>query len=199
MGKEETDEQLMLRVKNGDSGAFTVLVNRYKQAVINIAAHTIGSSIFAEDIAQQVFIQVYRNADSYEVKAKFSTWIFTITKNLSFNEIRRLKRHPADSMDASISGDNEDEDSDSFSQQIADPRDVAPNQALLNKESVERLREALKELPEKQRYALLLLEEQGLSYDEISKMLKCSLASTKSLIFRARETLKSKLRKYFTN
>lgn len=190
---EESDENLMLRVKTGDGVAFAEIVDRYKQSVVNLIAHTVGDNQDSEDIAQQVFIQVYKNAERYEIRSKFTTWLFTIAKNLSLNEIRRRKRHPVDSLDGS-----EDEDVFSRPREPADMRSVAPDASLLHQEMVRHLQAELGRLPEKQRLALLLFQEQGLSYDEIARVLGVSLSSTKSLIFRAREMLKKNLREYLS-
>src|SRR6266568_4038257 len=97
----DPDAALMLRVKQGDSGAFAQLVDKYKRPVINLLHWTLRDVTEAEDVAQNVFVQVYRSAHRYQVSSKFSTWLFTIARNLSLNEIRRRTRHPADSMDAS--------------------------------------------------------------------------------------------------
>ena len=96
----DPDAALMLRVKQGDAAAFTELVEKYKQPVINLIYRTLRDATEAEDLAQNVFVQVYKSADRYRVAAKFSTWLFTIARNLCLNEIRRRSRHPADSLDA---------------------------------------------------------------------------------------------------
>ncbi len=200
---EQTDEALMLLVKRGEMDAFTLLVNRYKQGVMNVVARTIGDNQDAEDIAQQVFVQVYRHRDQYQVgtrdgkEVRFSTWLFTIAKNLTLNEIRRRKRHPAESLDG---GGEYDEysgvDGSISTRQQVDPRATSPDIALLNREMLSNLRRAIAELPENQRLALMLFQEKGLAYNEIAQILETSLSSTKSLIFRARETLKKKLNSY---
>src|SRR5688572_23531513 len=95
----DPDAALMLRVKQGDAAAFAHLVDKYKQSVINLAYRTLRDSTEAEDLAQNVFVQVHRSAHRYQASAKFSTWLFTITRNLCLNEIRRRSRHPADSLD----------------------------------------------------------------------------------------------------
>src|SRR3954470_334990 len=103
----ETDVALMLRVKRGDMRAFEELVEKYKQPVTNVIARTLRDQTEAEDLAQNVFVQVYKSADRYKATAKFSTWLFTIARNLCLNEMRRRWRHPADSLDAS-QFDNDD-------------------------------------------------------------------------------------------
>src|ERR1041384_2320022 len=96
----DPDASLMLRVKRGDRHAFVGLVDKYKQPVTNLVARMLNDATEAEDVGQNVFLQVYKSAHRYEVSAKFSTWLFTIARNLCLNEIRRRSRHPADSLDA---------------------------------------------------------------------------------------------------
>src|SRR5258708_30075697 len=103
----DPDAALMLRVKQGDGEAFEVLVEKYKQPVMNLAYRTLGDAAEAEDVAQHVFLQVFKSARRYEVSARFSTWIFTIARNLCLNELRRRSRHPAGSLDEMAGGPDE--------------------------------------------------------------------------------------------
>src|SRR5438477_5568788 len=96
----DPDAALMLRVREGDREAFAELVEKYKQPVMNLAYRTLRDATEAEDLAQNVFVQVYKSAARYKSTAKFSTWLFTIARNLCLNEIRRRSRHPAESLDA---------------------------------------------------------------------------------------------------
>jgi RNA polymerase sigma-70 factor (ECF subfamily) len=187
----DPDAELMLRVKQGDREAFETLVNKYKQPVMNLVFRTLPDATEAEDLAQHVFLQVYKSAHRYEVAAKFSTWIFTIARNLCLNEIRRRSRHPADSLDE-VAADNEDQPL----RQIEDGKTFSPPDALLHGELEAKIEEALAELPEKQRTAILLCRQDELSYEEIAVIVGCSLSATKSLIHRGRETLKQKLKPY---
>ncbi len=187
----DPDAALMLLVKQGDRDAFTLLVEKYKQPVINLAYRTLSDATEAEDLAQHVFLQVFKSAPRYQVSAKFSTWLFTITRNLCLNEIRRRSRHPAQSLDE-VSPDNEDQPL----RQVEDVKNFSPPDALLQSELEEKVQLALAELPEKQRTALLLCRQEELSYEEIAEVLECSLSATKSLIHRARETLKQTLKPY---
>ena len=95
----DPDAALMLRVKQGDTAAFTTLVEKYKQPVMNLAFRTLRAEAEAEDLAQTAFVQAWKSAARYEPSAKFSTWLFTIARNLCLNEIRRRHRHPAESLD----------------------------------------------------------------------------------------------------
>ena len=187
----DPDAGLMLRVKRGDMAAFEELVEKYKQPVMNLVYRTLRDATESEDLAQHVFLQVFKSAHRYEVSAKFSTWIFTIARNLCLNEIRRRSRHPAESLDAA-SAENEGQPL----RQFEDTRTFLPPDAVLHGELEEKIGEALAALPEKQRTALVLCRQEELSYEEIAEVLGCSLSATKSLIHRARETLKQQLKPY---
>src|SRR5207249_7413286 len=187
----DPDAALMLRVKQGDRDAFALLVDKYKQPVINLAYRTLSDATEAEDLAQHVFVQVYKSAHRYQVSAKFSTWLFTIARNLCLNEIRRRSRHPADSMDVP-----HPEQAGHPWQQFEDRKTLSPPDSLLQGELEAKIEQALAELPEKQRTAILLCRQDELSYEDIAEVLGCSLSATKSLIHRGRETLKQKLKPY---
>jgi RNA polymerase sigma-70 factor (ECF subfamily) len=189
--EHDPDAALMLRVRQGDSHAFAELVDKYKQPVTNVAARMLRDPAEAEDLAQNVFIQVYKSAARYQVASKFSTWLFTIVRNLCLNEIRRRSRHPADSMDA---GHPEQEDQPWH--QFEDKKSASPPDTLLHGELETKIEQALAELPESQRLAMVLCRQDELSYEQIAEVLDCSLPATKSLIHRARETLKQKLKPY---
>ncbi|MEI6783862.1 MAG: sigma-70 family RNA polymerase sigma factor [Verrucomicrobiota bacterium] len=187
----DPDAALMLRVKQGDTAAFTELVDKYKQPVMNVAYRMLRDTTEAEDLAQAVFVQVFKAADRYRVSSKFSTWLFTIARNLCLNEIRRRSRHSADSMDAS-----HPEQEDQPLHQYEDQRTASPPDCLLHGELADKIEEALAELPENQRLAIVLCRQDELSYEEIARVLGCSVSATKSLIHRGRETLKQKLKPY---
>ena len=187
----DPDAVLMLRVKRGDREAFELLVDKYKQPVTNLIYRTLGDATEAEDLAQNVFVQVYKSAHRYQVSAKFTTWLFTIARNLCLNEIRRRSRHPADSLDAP-----HPEHEDQPLRQFEDVKTFSPPDALLHGELEQKIQQALSELPENQRLAILLCRQDELSYEDIARVLGCSLSATKSLIHRGRETLKQKLKPY---
>ena len=187
----DPDAALMLRVKQGDGGAFTELVDKYKQPVLNLVYRMLHDPTEAEDIAQNVFVQVYKSARRYEVSAKFSTWLFTIARNLCLNEIRRRSRHPAASLDTP----HPEQDGQPL-HQFEDKKTFSPPDSLLHGELEAKIEEALAELPESQRTAILLCRQDELSYEQIAEVLGCSLSATKSLIHRGRETLKLKLKPY---
>ena len=187
----EPDAALMMRVKQGDSGAFSELVDKYQQPVMNLVYRMLRDATEAEDVAQSVFVQVYRSAHRYEVTAKFSTWLFTIARNLCLNELRRRSRHPAESIHTP-----HPEQEDQPLHQFEDKRTASPPDSLLQGELEEKIEQAVAELPENQRIAILLCRQDELSYEEIAKVLGCSLSATKSLIHRGRETLRLKLKPY---
>ena len=187
----DPDAALMLRVKQGEGGALAELVEKYKQPVMNVVYRMLRDATEAEDLAQNVFVQVYKSAHRYEVSAKFSTWLFTIARNLCLNEIRRRSRHPADSMDVP----HPEQDGQPW-QQFEDRKTLSPPDSLLQGELEAKIEQALAELPENQRTAILLCRQDELSYEDIAEVLGCSLSATKSLIHRGRETLKQKLKPY---
>jgi RNA polymerase sigma-70 factor (ECF subfamily) len=187
----DPDAALMLRVKHGDMQAFESLVQKYKQPIVNLMFRALHDLDEAEDLAQNVFIRVFQSSARYEVSARFSTWIFTIARHLCLNEIRRRGRHPSQSLESSQA-----EDEDQPPRQYPDARTFSPPQALAHKELEQKIKQALAELPDKQRLAMALCQDEELSYEEIARVLGCSLSAAKSLIHRARETLKQKLKPY---
>lgn len=187
----DPDAALMLRVKQGDATAFATLVDKYKQPVMNLAWRTLRDETEAEDLAQNVFVQAWKSAARYQATAKFSTWLFTIARNLCLNEIRRRTRHPAESLDQTREDDGEQP---LF--QVEDKRLAAAPDELLRGELERKVDEALDSLPENQRLALAMCRQEELSYEEMAEVLGCSLSATKSLIHRARETLKARLKPY---
>ena len=152
---------------------------------------SVGDATEAEDLAQNVFVQVYKSAHRYRASAKFSTWLFTIARNLCLNEIRRRSRHRAESLDAP-----HPEQGDRPGHQFEDAKGFSPPDALLHEELEQKIQQALSELPDNQRIAILLCRQDELSYEDIAQVLGCSLSATKSLIHRGRETLKQKLKPY---
>ena len=187
----DPDAALMLRVKQGDTSAFSQLVDKYKQPVLNVAARMLRDLTEAEDIAQNVFLQVHKSAHRYEVSSRFSTWLFTIVRNLCLNEIRRRTRHPADSLEAT-----HPEQEDQPLHQFEDKATAGPTESVLLGELDQKISQALAALPENQRMAIVLCRQNELSYEEIAEVLGCSVSATKSLIHRGREALKEKLKPY---
>ena len=138
--EQDPDAALMLRVKQGDDGAFAELVDKYKQPVLNLAWRMLRDPTEAEDLAQNVFIQVHKSAHRYLASSKFSTWLFTITRNLCLNEIRRRSRHPAESIDASHPAGDE-----MPTKQFEDKKVSSPPDSLLHGELEDKIEEAMAE------------------------------------------------------
>ncbi|HUE36092.1 MAG TPA: sigma-70 family RNA polymerase sigma factor [Candidatus Acidoferrum sp.] len=189
--QSDPDAALMLRVKRGDRAAFAELVDKYKQPVTNFIYRSLRDEAESEDLAQNVFLQVYKSRSRYKQTAKFSTWLFTIARNLCLNELRRRSRHPAESLE-----ETHTENEDQPPRQFEDKSQMGAPDKVLHGELAEKIDEALAELPENQRSAILLCRQDELSYEEIARILRCSLSATKSLIHRGRETLKEKLKPY---
>lgn len=198
MGREDVttaghddDAALMLEVQRGDLAAFEQLVEKHRQPVHNFIQRTIQDSTETEDLAQQTFVQAWKAAARYRPTARFSTWLFTIARNLCLNEIRRRSRHPAESIDAPLETDH-----GAVGRDYEDRRGPGVEEQVLIGELTLRIDEALSDLPESQRTAILLFREQDLAYEDIAAVLGVSVSATKSLIHRGRETLKARLKPY---
>jgi RNA polymerase sigma-70 factor, ECF subfamily len=187
----DEDADLMLRVQRGDLDAFETLVNKYRQPVFNFIYRSLPEREEAADLAQAVFVQAWKAAPRYQVRSRFTTWLFTIARNLCLNELRRRGRHPVESLDAPIEGTDA-----SRQRELADTRSRGVTDSVLVHELEARVDEAVADLPEAQRTALLLFKDEDLAYDEIGRVLGVSVSATKSLIHRARETLKRRLKAY---
>ena len=193
MTPNDIDVALMLRVKAGDEDAFQELIERHQRAVISVIYRAIGDAWEAEDLAQRVFIQIFRSAHRYQPTAKFTTWLFTITHNTIRNEYRRRGRHAAESFDALTQPGEAGEPGT----QLADARATDPSRQIVERELQEKIEAAIQLLPEAQRTAVILCRFEGLPYEEIAPVLGCSVSAVKSLLHRARETLKEKLHGYY--
>lgn len=188
----DADAALMLQVQQGDVGAFEALVEKYRQPVFNFIQRTIFDSHETEDLAQQVFVQAWKAADRYRVASRFSTWLFTIARNLCLNELRRRGRHPADSLEALAETGEPAITPDTFRAR----RVEGVTEGVLFGELHDKIEEALAALPENQRTAILLFRDGELPYEEIATVLGVSVSATKSLIHRGREALKLRLKAY---
>jgi RNA polymerase sigma-70 factor, ECF subfamily len=186
-----SDVQLMLDVKAGDPQSFELLLQRYRTPLVNFLYRMVRSREQAEDLAQEVFLRVYRAREDYEPSAKFTTWLFRIATNLALNSVRDHRYQKLEiSMDAPIVADSENGE-----ERMMEVADEHPDieQHLVEEARKKMIRHAIDKLPEKQRAAVLLHKYQELDYGEISKILQCSESALKSLLFRAYETLRVEL------
>jgi len=189
--QSHTDHELMAHAARGDERAFTILVERYHVAVVGTITKMLGNESEAHDLAQQVFLRVWRSAPRFRPTAKFTTWLFTITRNLVFNEVRRQSRARLTPLEAS-GGDQ------SVPREWHDPKAPAPDGELAATEVQQAIDRAIAALPEQQRLALILRRYEDHSYEEIAEILQTSVSSVKSLLFRARSELKKQLQPWLT-
>ena len=186
-----SDVQLMLDVKAGDEQSFALLLQRYRSPLVNFLYRMVRNREQAEDLAQEVFIRVYRARADYVPSAKFTTWLFRIATNLALNSLRDTRHQRMElSLDAPVTADAEDGD-----ERTLDVADKHPDieQHLVEEVRKSMIKHAIDKLPEKQRAAVLLHKYQELDYGEIAKILSCSESALKSLLFRAYETLRVEL------
>jgi RNA polymerase sigma-70 factor (ECF subfamily) len=181
-----SDEEVMLSYQKGQVEAMDELLRRYKVPIYQFAFRMSGNAVEAEDIAQEVFLRVHQSRSAYQPSGKFSTWIFTITHNLSLSRLRRKKQwalwpRQEDNPDAQVEFASSD---------------PSPEEIVSGNELSDILKRCIQSLPFLQREALVLREYQGLDYQEIAKILNKSLGTVKTLIHRARQNLKDKLLPY---
>jgi RNA polymerase sigma factor (sigma-70 family) len=177
----EPEIEWMARVREGDMEAFRRLVETHQARVVGTISKMLGSDAEAEDLAQQVFIRVWKSAPRYQPTAKFTTWLFRITRNLVFNELRR-KRHFVDQADEMP--------------EPAERRDQEPDQVLMEGELQSAIQDAINRLPESQRLAIILRRYEEMSYEEIATVMDTTVPAVKSILFRARAELRERLEKY---
>jgi len=184
------DVTLMLAFQRGDELAFQELVERNHARVIGLIYRFIGDATDAEDLGQEVFLRIYRARQTYKPTAKFSTWMFRITANVSLNALRsRASRRDDVSIDQVA-------DSSDGPRAMPDPDAHTPDHSLHQEELYARVREAIGTLPEKQQIAVVLNKYEGMSYADIARTIGCSTMAVKSLLARARDNLKDRLLLY---
>jgi RNA polymerase sigma-70 factor (ECF subfamily) len=185
------DEELMLRLKEGEADCFRGLVLRHQRSVINLAFRITGDRQEAEDIAQEVFLRVYRAATAYTPDAKFSTYLYRVTLNLSLNQVRKAKALLGRFFAGEVGFKEERETGDR-----ADRLPDTPLTSMEKEEVKKAVRKAIRSLPKRQRLAIILSQYQELSYQEISEILGCSLKAVERLIHRGKGQLKKELASY---
>ncbi len=178
-------EELMSRTAGGDELAFETLVRRHQTSVLNLVYRYVGDRTMARDLAQEVFIRVWRAAKRYEAKAKFTTWIYRITANLCLNELKSFGKKKL------LFGGSPGEEGQTWDE----GSNVSPSaeDLLLAEERSRQISDALQSLPESQRMALILKRYDNLSYHEIAKIMECSVSAVESLLVRAKKNLQEKL------
>jgi len=190
-GGEKTDAEIMLAVAAGDEAGYTYLVGKYHRQIIHFLFRMVHNEAVAEELAQEVFLRVYRSRESYRAEAKFSTWLYRIATNLAVNHARDTKHERTaqtlelDSVDAETGTTPEVADDD-------------PNveQRMLREERMAAIRAQVAALPERQRMAVLMHKYQEMDYRQIGEVLKLSESATKSLLFRAYQTLRESLKAF---
>jgi RNA polymerase sigma-70 factor (ECF subfamily) len=175
----------MLRVKEGDGASFAILLEKHRLPVIHFLYRMVQNQAVAEELAQEVFLRVYRSRASYEPTAKFTTWLFRIATHLALNSLRdgkyqRLEEHL------------DDDSAETPARQVSDQHESV-EQWMVHQARMEEIRRAVATLPEKQRAAVLMHKYEEMEYSQIAKVLNCSESAIKSLLFRAYETLRARL------
>lgn len=179
--ENERDLALMRLIAGGEESAMRELIERHQNRVYGTIVRMLGSEREAEDLAQQVFVRVWKSAGRYQPSAKFTTWLYTIVRNLVFNESRRRSR--ADR-------------SDPVDDEIRDEQQKTPSAEMLDTEKFAAIQAAIDALPEQQRMAIVLRRYEEMPYEEMAVVLKQTVPGVKSLLFRARTALRESLAKY---
>jgi RNA polymerase sigma-70 factor (ECF subfamily) len=185
------DAEVMLRVKAGDETAFAYLVQKYRRPMVSFMYRMSRNSAAAEDLAQEVFLRVYRSRESYEASAKFTTWLYRIATNLAVNHARDTRHERPENM---VSLDEPDPET-GLTVDVPDGSATA-EEMLVKRERMAAIRQRVQALPERQRMAVIMHKYQQMDYRQIAEVLKLSESATKSLLFRAYETLRGQLKEF---
>lgn len=181
----ERDADLMLRVREGDEASFSVLLERHRGPVIHFLYRMVQNQAVSEELAQEVFLRVYRSRATYEPTAKFTTWLFRIATHLALNWIR-------DGRNERVQQSLDKETADGATRQVMD-RARTVEQEMVYQARLAEVRQAIDQLPAKQRAAVLMHKYEEMEYSQIANVLSCSESAVKSLLFRAYEALRSRL------
>ncbi|HUJ95149.1 MAG TPA: sigma-70 family RNA polymerase sigma factor [Terriglobales bacterium] len=188
---ELTDAEIMLKVKAGDDAAFEYLVQKYRRSMVSFMYRMAHNATVAEDLAQEVFLRVYRSRGNYQASAKFTTWLYRIATNLGMNHARDTRHERAEN---TFSLDEPDEES-GRTLDLADGTPTA-EERILRRERLAAIRQKVEALPERQRLAVVMHKYEQMDYKQIAEVLKLSESATKSLLFRAYETLREQLKEF---
>jgi RNA polymerase sigma-70 factor (ECF subfamily) len=183
----DIDAGLMLCVREGDTLCFSALLDRHRNSVVHFLFRMVQNQAIAEELAQEVFLRVYRSRASYEPSAKFTTWLFRISSNLAFNWLRDGKNER--------SQESLQDDASSASRRLSDHQPNVEN-VLVHRVKLNEVRDAIAKLPAKQRAAVLMHKYEEMEYSQIARVLGCSESAVKSLLFRAYESLRARLAHY---
>jgi len=186
-----SDAAVMLRVAAGDESSFNYLVQKYHRPMIHFLFRMVHNQAVAEELAQDVFLRVYRSRESYRAEAKFTTWLYRIATNLAVNHARDT-RHERAAQNVYLDAPDEETGT------TPDVADDVPTveQTLVRDERMAAIRQHVMALPERQRMAVLMHKYQGMDYRQIGEVLKLSESATKSLLFRAYQTLRDRLKEF---
>jgi RNA polymerase sigma-70 factor (ECF subfamily) len=185
----DLDAQLMLRVKDGDEDSFRVLLEKYRNPVIHFAYRMVQDRAVAEELSQEVFLRVYRSRGTYEPTAKFTTWLFRIATHLALNWLRDGRGERGHQR---LDGPRDSEKDELSVREVSD-RKPSVEQRLVYETRLQEVRDAIALLPGKQRAAVLMHKYEEMEYSQIANVLECSESAVKSLLFRAYESLRSRL------
>jgi RNA polymerase sigma-70 factor (ECF subfamily) len=183
--------EVMLRVKTGDDSAFEYLAQKYRRPMVSFMFRMTHNAAAAEDLAQEVFLRVYRSRANYEASAKFTTWLYRIATNLAVNHARDNRHERPEN---TVSLDEPDQDT-GLTMDVPDAS-LSAEEAILRRERLAAIRQWVQALPERQRTAVIMHKYQQMDYRQISEVLKLSESATKSLLFRAYETLRVQLKEF---
>lgn len=186
-----SDAEVMLRVKAGDQSAFDYLVQKYRRPLVSFMYRMARNTAAAEDLAQEVFLRVYRSRASYEASAKFTTWLYRIATNLAVNHARDTRKERPE---VTVSLDEPDEETGT-TMDVADGT-ISAEEVLVRRERMMAIRSKVEALPERQKMAVIMHKYQQMDYKQIAEVLKLSESATKSLLFRAYETLREQLKEF---
>ena len=189
--ESDSDAEIMLRVKAGDQSAFDYLVQKYRRPMVSFMYRMAHNAAAAEDLAQEVFLRVYRSRAGYEASAKFTTWLYRIATNLAVNHARDTRHERPE---VTVSLDEPDEESGT-TLELPDGA-LTAEQAMVRRERMMAIRRKVEALPEQQRLAVIMHKYQQMDYKQIADVLKKSESATKSLLFRAYETLREQLKEF---
>ncbi len=186
-----SDAQIMLRVKAGDESAFEYLVQKYRRPMLSFMYRMAHNSAVAEDLAQEVFLRVYRSREKYEASAKFTTWLYRIASNLAVNHARDTRHERPEN---TVSLDEPDQES-GLTMDVPDDS-LTAEENIVRRERLAAIRQRVQALPERQRIAVIMHKYQQMDYRQIAEVLKLSESAIKSLLFRAYETLRVQLKEF---